>query len=107
MGSNWQGPIWSLTNYLLILALARYGYAREARSLCEKVVGLLANDARTCGEGAFHENYHAETGEPLNFADGFGSWSLMIRHLPADLDATEKGEGCFFSRGLDLPKTVS
>jgi hypothetical protein len=102
--SNWQGPIWSLTNYLLILALARYGYAREARSLCEKVVGLLANDARTSGEGAFHENYHAETGEPLNFADGFGSWSLMIRHLPADLDATEKGEGCFFSRGLDLPK---
>jgi len=104
--SNWQGPIWSLTNYLLILGLARYGYAREARMLCERIVGLLANDVRTSGEGAFHENYDAETGEPLNFVGGFGSWSLMIRHLPADLDATEKGEGCFFSRGLDLPKPM-
>jgi hypothetical protein len=28
----------------------------------------------------------------------------MILHLPADRDATEKGEGCFFSRGFDLPK---
>jgi putative isomerase len=94
--SNWQGPIWSITNYLVALALKRYGYAREAQQVAERVIRVYAASVRE--HGSCYENYHAETGEPL-CAPSVGSWNLMLRHLPGHLD----GDIPWLLKDLRLP----
>jgi hypothetical protein len=81
--SNWQGPVWAPVNYLVALALARYGYREQAEELSEKMVRLFARSVRE--HGCFYENYHSETGKPLT-APGIGSWCLMIPHLPEHVE---------------------
>lgn len=94
--SNWQGPIWSITNYLVALALKRYGYAHEAQQVAERVTRVYAASVRE--HGSCYENYHAETGEPL-CAPSVGSWNLMPRHLPGHLD----GDVPWILQDLPLP----
>lgn len=95
--SNWHGPIWSLTNYLAALALKRYGFEKEAQMVTERIIRVHAASLRTLG--VFAENYNAETGEPLAATGGIGSWCLMLRHLPAHLQA----EPTWLLKGLELP----
>jgi putative isomerase len=74
----WRGPIWVISNYLLMHGLINYGYKREARELAEKTVRLLANDLRATG--GMNECYNPDTGEPA--AGGkFLSWNLLAEHM--------------------------
>jgi putative isomerase len=74
----WRGPIWVISNYLLMHGLINYGYKREARELAEKTVRLLANDLRATG--GMNECYNPDTGEPT--AGGkFLSWNLLAEHM--------------------------
>lgn len=82
--SNWQGPIWAPTTYLTALGLSRYGYGDAARDLAARTVSHLAASLRE--HGCLFENYHSETGEPLN-AGHFGSWYLLVPHLPDDVES--------------------
>ncbi len=88
--SNWQGPVWILPNYLIMLGLDRYGYHSQAVEIARKIVELVAHDIQKTG-GA-HENYSSRTGEPLNAPD-FGSWDLltdvMIKEAQKDLNPTK------------------
>lgn len=95
--SNWQGPIWSITNYLVATALARYGYKDEARIAARRVIRVHAQSVRETG--VFHENYDAETGQPLAHPGGIASWCLMLRFLPRHLGARVP----WILKGLDLP----
>ena len=61
--SNWQGPIWTLTNYICTVGLMRYGYQKEAVEAGQQLVNCLAQGIRT--HGSLYENYHSETGAPL------------------------------------------
>jgi putative isomerase len=83
--SNWQGPVWVVTNWQVMHGLLRYGYAGQARELAERVVSLLARDVTA--SGGMHENYDAETGRAL-WAENFGSWDLLARHM---IDEAETG----------------
>jgi hypothetical protein len=94
--SNWQGPIWSLTNYLMAIALKRYGYEKEAMQVTEKIVSVLANEVKE--KGHFYENYSAETGEGLSNG-GIASWCLMIRFLPEHIST----DTIWMLKGLKLP----
>ena len=88
--SNWQGPIWCITNYIYSIALKHYGFEKEIAWMAEVVGELIVKDLRTFG--TMHETYHAETGEPLapssfkyKTADGriqgFVSWNLCMQNV--------------------------
>ncbi len=74
----WRGPIWVISNYLLMHGLMNYGYKKEARELGEKTVSLLVRDLRVTG--GMNECYNPDTGQPT--AGGhFLSWDLLGEHM--------------------------
>jgi alpha,alpha-trehalase len=76
--SNWQGPIWPIANYLYMHSLLNYGYQNKAIELAQKITKLCLLDIeKTRG---MHENYNAETGEPLA-APNFISWNLSVANM--------------------------
>jgi alpha,alpha-trehalase len=86
--SNWQGPIWIIANYIFFEGLLNYGFENEARELATRVANLCLADIEVCG--SMHENYHAETGDPLEpcaehskdgAEGGFIGWNLLIENM--------------------------
>lgn len=76
--SNWQGPIWPIANYLYMQVLLNYGYQKEAIALAKKISKLCLDDIEKTG--GMHENYNAETGQPLA-APNFVSWNLLVANM--------------------------
>lgn len=58
--------------------LLNYGYQQEAITLAKIVSKLCLNDIEKTG--GMHENYNAETGEPLA-APNFISWNLLVANM--------------------------
>ena len=67
--------------------LQRYGYHNESRQLAERYLAHIAG--RLSADGAYYENYHAETGAPLK-AKGIASWYLLLPFIH------EQSEDAFF-----------
>lgn len=86
--SNWLGPIWTISNYMVWKGLASYGFQHEADELAEATVRLLASDLRI--NGSLNEYYHPDTGAPLSHT-GFMDWNLLV------LEMMPSGE-CHFSK---------
>ena len=84
--SSWQGPIWINVNYLVFRGLVRYGFNAEARELAEKTILLLGRDYER--NGALHEYYLPENGEPV-LNKGFQNWNLLVLNMAAWLDGKE------------------
>jgi putative isomerase len=81
----WRGPVWVISNYLVMHGLMNYGRAAEARQLAERTVNLLVNDIKATG--GMNENYDPENGAPA--AGGhFLSWNLLAEHMQEE---AEKG----------------
>lgn len=74
----WRGPVWVLSNYLLMHGLENYGYRREAVQLAHETVDVLLRDLRSTG--GMNENYRPESGEPAA-AGHFVSWDLLAEHM--------------------------
>ncbi len=72
--SNWLGPVWIITQYMVWKGLRRYGYSSLADALACDTVALLADDIRSCG--AMHEYYSPETGRGI-CGEGFVNWNLL------------------------------
>ena len=81
--SNWQGPIWGISNYMVFRGLADYGFKREAHEMAEKTIALFGNDLQK--EGALHEYYNPETGEPI-MNKGFQNWNYLVLNMLAWLE---------------------
>ena len=81
--SNWQGPIWGISNYMVFRGLADYGFNREARMMAEKTVALFGEDLKR--EGALHEYYNPETGAPI-MNKGFQNWNYLVLNMVAWLE---------------------
>ena len=74
----WRGPVWVISNYLVMHGLMRYGHLAEARQLAERTVNLLTDDIRKTG--GMNENYDPDNGAPA--AGGhFLSWNLLAEHM--------------------------
>ena len=74
----WRGPVWVISNYLMMHGLMNYGYAKEAQEVARKTVGLLLKDLRATK--GMNENYDPDTGAPA--ANGmFISWNLLAEHM--------------------------
>ncbi len=76
--SNWLGPIWLVSNYVVAQGFRRYGYEEEANEIALKSLQLLARDIRTRGE--LHEFYHPFTGEPV-MNGGFINWNILCLNM--------------------------
>lgn len=81
--SNWCGPIWGISNYMTFRGLVDYGFTEEARILAEKTVTLFGSDFQK--EGALHEYYNPETGEPI-MNKGFQNWNFLVLNMIAWLE---------------------
>ena len=81
--SNWQGPVWSLPNVLLVYALNDAGMKDEAADLAGRIISLLASDIMS--NGCMHEYYDAENGEPV-LKPGFISWHMLTFELMENLE---------------------
>jgi neutral trehalase len=77
----WRGPVWILSNYLMMHGLMNFGHKAEAVELADKTLRLLVADFRKTG--GMNENYNPETGAPD--ANGhFVSWNLLAEHMQAE-----------------------
>lgn len=91
--SNWQGPVWPIANYFYFVCLTRYGYREEADELVRRLTRLYLRDIDFCG--SLHENYDAETGDPMapsaaqskhGLEGGFVGWNLLLEDMIEMLD---------------------
>lgn len=74
--SNWQGPVWILSNYYLASGLARYGRADLARELTRRTVALC--EQGLAAHGSLHECFD-DSGRGLWPAEGgFVSWNVLV-----------------------------
>lgn len=81
----WRGPVWVISNYLVMHGLMNYGYQTEARELAARTVNLLVRDIKS--SGGMNENYDPDNGHPA--AGGhFLSWNLLAEHM-----VEEAGQG--------------
>jgi putative isomerase len=76
--SDWLGPIWIIVNYFVWKSLRNYGLEKEARSLADKTISLLASDLAT--HGSLNEYYHPDTGTPLSH-NGFVDWNMLVLEM--------------------------
>ncbi|MBN1180688.1 MAG: glycoside hydrolase family 37 [Bacteroidales bacterium] len=84
--SNWRGPIWGISNYMVFKGLVDYGYKDEARELAVKTICLFGKDFEQ--HGALHEYYEPETGEPL-LNLGFQNWNYLVLNMIAWMEGEE------------------
>jgi putative isomerase len=80
----WRGPVWVLSNYLVMRGLGNYGYKKEAVQLAQETVDVLLRDLRATG--GMNENYNPETGAP-DAAGHFVSWDLLAEHMLAEAES--------------------
>ena len=81
--SNWLGPVWGISNYMVYKGLLNYNYTTEARQLAEKTIMLFGKDFEA--NGALHEYYEPETGEPI-LNKGFQNWNYLVMNMIAWLE---------------------
>lgn len=81
--SNWLGPVWGISNYLVFRGLEKYGFADDARELAEQTVELFGRDLAT--SGCLHEFYNPDTGEAI-MTRNFQNWNFLVLNLIAYLD---------------------
>ena len=84
--SNWLGPIWGITNYLVFRGLQKYGFAEDARTLAEQTVALFGQDLEA--NGSLHEYYHPDSGEPI-VTKGFQNWNFLVLNMIAYLEGRQ------------------
>lgn len=81
--SNWRGPIWGISNYMVFRGMADYGFEKEARELATKTLFLFGRDFEK--NGGLHEYYEPETGEPM-LNKGFQNWNYLVLNMIAWLE---------------------
>jgi putative isomerase len=74
----WRGPVWVLSNYLMMRGLLTFGHRAEAAELADKTQHLLVADFQKTG--GMNENYNPETGAP-DAGGHFVSWNLLAEHM--------------------------
>jgi putative isomerase len=81
--SNWLGPVWGISNYLMFRGLQKYGFTEDAQEIAEKTVRLFGKDLEK--SGSLHEFYHPDSGEPIMTA-GFQNWNFLVLNMIAWLE---------------------
>lgn len=77
----WRGPIWIVSDYIVMHGLMNYRYAAAARQLASRTVRMVLRDVQTTG--GMHECYDPRTGHGL-FQGHFESWDLLAAHMVSE-----------------------
>lgn len=77
---NWRGGTWAHPHYMVTLALKRYGFEEEARTVARKIFDMTIENPYVC------EWHNAETGEMCG-AEILAGVQLLQRLMPAMLEA--------------------
>ncbi len=85
---NWQGPVWILPNVFVVRKLIDLGLHSEALDVANRVVSVMLKDIKE--NGILHENYDANTGQPL-WAPNFMSWNVLALELLEVLETSRRG----------------
>ena len=80
----WRGPVWVISNYLVMHGLLNYGFDEQAQTLAHATVALLVRDLKATG--GMNENYNPDTGVPAA-AGKFVSWNLLAKHMEEEAQA--------------------
>ncbi|MBD3316958.1 MAG: hypothetical protein GF344_14310 [Chitinivibrionales bacterium] len=87
--SDWLGPVWVVSTYIVFRSLLNYGFRKEAYGLAEDHLACLSADYKS--NGCLHEYYNPETGEGMT-NPGFVNWNscatLMLEELSEGYDTT-------------------
>jgi putative isomerase len=78
--SNWNGPVWGISNYLVFRGLLKYGFEEEARAMADKTIELFGRDFEKTG--TLHEYYDPDTGAPI-INPGFQNWNYLVMNMIA------------------------
>jgi len=81
--SNWLGPVWGVSNYLVFRGLVGYGFHDDANRLAERTVELFGRDLDA--HGALHEFYDPDNGRPI-MTRGFQNWNFLVLNMIAHLE---------------------
>ena len=81
--SNWRGPVWGISNFLVFSGLVKYGFEADARELAEKTVRLFGRDLEK--SGSLHEYYNPDSCEPI-VTHGFQNWNFLVLNMIAWLE---------------------
>ena len=81
--SNWRGPVWGVSNYLVFSGLVKYGYEEEAAKLALQTTELFGRDLEA--NGCLHEYYHPDNGEPI-ITHHFQNWNFLVLNMIAWLE---------------------
>lgn len=81
--SNWLGPVWGISNYLVYRGLQRYGHTADADQLARATVELFGDDL--AAHGCLHEYYDPDTGAPI-MTPGFQNWNYLVLNMIAHLE---------------------
>lgn len=81
--SNWLGPVWGVSNYMVFRGLQKYGFVEQATEIAEKTVRLFGSDLEK--NGALHEYYNPDSGEPI-MTRGFQNWNFLVLNMIAFLE---------------------
>ena len=87
--SNWLGPVWGVSNYMVFSGLVRYGFEKEAKSLAVRTAKMFAGDLEATG--TLHEFYHPDTGAGLRTPD-FQNWNCLVLNMLAWLEGGKRVE---------------
>jgi putative isomerase len=68
---------------MVFRGLVDYGFRHEAREMAKKAIALFGHDLEK--EGALHEYYNPETGEPI-MNKGFQNWNYLVLNMLAWLE---------------------
>jgi hypothetical protein len=95
--SNWRGPIWFPTSYLIVESLMRFGQTAFAGDVAERLIGIFKRDARgrrpVFGGSEkfqhdphwrdcllFYEHFHGDNGAGLGASHQTG-WTALVANL--------------------------
>ena len=81
--SNWLGPVWGISNYMVWRGLVDYGFEKEARKVAESEVKLFGEDLAK--NGALHEYYDGDNGAGV-INKGFQNWNYLALNMIAWLE---------------------
>ncbi|MBQ7064544.1 MAG: glycoside hydrolase family 37 [Firmicutes bacterium] len=84
--SNWLGPVWGISNYMVFRGLVRYGLDGAAEDLARRTADLLQRDIETTG--TLHEFYDPDTGTGIRTPD-FQNWNCLVLNMIAWLEGRE------------------
>ena len=81
--SNWDGPVWGISNYKVFQGLRKYGFNAQAKEMLTKTIKLFGQDYERTG--TLHEYYDPDTGAPI-INPGFQNWNYLVMNMAAWLE---------------------